>query len=130
MIRKVILILVFMLVVNTADALDEVISVQGINVAPTRTIVSTDAVQFLPGWISARGDGKAVSAVLFTCETNPIRWTVGGSTPSRVGNGRGHILYAQQSLRIVNRSMIRTFRFTSETGGSAAVLQVTAEYNN
>jgi len=130
MIKRLFLILAFILVTSSSFALDEVLSVQGVNVAPTRVLVSTDAVQSLPGWIINRADNKVVSAVLFTCETNPIRWTVGGSNPSRVGNGQGHILYAQQSLRIVNRSMIRTFQFTSETGASAAVLQVTAEYNN
>lgn len=110
------------------NATDEILSVQGVPIAPTRTYTSTDVAQNLPDSIINRGDNRQPSAILITCETANIRWTVGGNVPTQAG--RGHILYDQQSLRIADWEWIRTFSYISAAAGTPATLQITAEFNN
>jgi hypothetical protein len=73
-------------------------------------------------------NGSPAIALLITCETNMVRFCLGGSVPTQGAAGLGHILYVGQSLRLSNSRAIRTFRFINHTNGAGAFLQVTPEY--
>lgn len=131
MIKRIVLILVFILVTNIpiGNTTDDVFSVQSDPIQNTIALFSSSIVQSLPASIISRSDGRTPTALLITCEDANIRWCVGGKVPNR-GTPRGHILYARQSLRIVNTSWITTFQYISASSGIVATLQVTAEYSN
>ncbi len=131
MIKRIVFILVFILVTSIpiGNTADEVFSVQNNPIQNTIALFSSSFPVFLPASIRSRSDGRIPTALLITCENANIRWCVGGKVPNR-GTPRGHILYARQSLRIVNTSWITSFRYISATSGEIATLQVTAEYSN
>jgi len=101
-------------------------SIQGIPDETTRVAV-TDVSQLLSAALYTQGINPAI-AVLITCETNPVRFCLGGSTPTQGAAGLGHILYVGQSLRLSSSRAIRTFRFINHTSKADAFLQVTPEY--
>lgn len=70
---------------------------------------------------------RVPQAILITCESNDIRWTVGVAVPDNANN-IGHLLAANDSMRLVGVDMVTTLKVVSKTNGSAAVLQVTPEY--
>lgn len=71
---------------------------------------------------------KSAIALLITCETNNVRFCLGGSIPTQGAAGLGHILYVGQSLRLTNPAQFRSFTFINHTLGAAAFLQITAEF--
>lgn len=95
---------------------------------PTTKITCGDTVGNL-GAITTN-NGPAIGAVI-TCESNDIRFTMGGDTstptypPTQGASGLGHILYAGQSLYLSSGPAVRTFQFINYTNGSNAVIQVT-----
>jgi hypothetical protein len=97
------------------------------NPSGTERIVATDVAQQFTAAQYNSGNNPAV-AVLLTCETNQIRFCLGGDTPTQGANGLGHILYVGQSLRITNPHAIRTFSFINHTNGSNAILQASFEF--
>jgi hypothetical protein len=70
---------------------------------------------------------KEAIGVLLTVETNPIRFTFGGTTPTQAGTG--HMLSPGQSLKLISPTQVSTMQVINHTNGSNAVLQVTLEYN-
>ena len=94
---------------------------------PTETAryVVTDTAQVFAAAQYTR-NGKSAIAALITCEDHPVRFCLGGSTP--VVDVLGHILYVGQSVRIVNPYAVRTFSYINHTAQSAAVLQITFEF--
>ena len=96
---------------------------------PTETvrIVVTDAAQSFAAALLHSGNKNAVGAIV-TCETNNIRFTLGGSVPTEGVAGLGHILFANQSIKLSNSKAIETFAFLNHTAQSAAILQVTFEF--
>lgn len=127
----IILLSLFVMLPTLSGATDEVMTIQGAVQAQTQTLQSTNATQNLPADVIATTVPRA-SAVFITCEDANIRWAVGGSSAVRAVLANpplGHILYATESLRIVNSDWIRTFTFTSEVVDTAARLQITTERN-
>lgn len=65
---------------------------------------------------------KAVSAFI-TCEDYPIRFAMGGTTPTQ--GGLGHTLEVGESLYLESWKSINTFEFINKVNGSNATIQVT-----
>jgi hypothetical protein len=93
----------------------------------TTRIQLTDASQVLTAAIeTAIGktlDWNEVVAATITCETFDCRIAFGVAASATVG----HVLAADQSLRIPSNSLVRTARVINKTAGSNAVIQVTLE---
>jgi hypothetical protein len=64
---------------------------------------------------------------LITCETNDIRFSVGGASPS-ASNASGHILEATGSIRLSNSQWVKDFKCINKTASSIGVIQVTIEF--
>jgi len=98
---------------------------------PTTRIVGTDAVQNLSA-IYNNDDGEPAIGAVVTCETEDIRFTMGGNIttptypPTQGAAGLGHVLYAGQSLYLSSGPSMRTFQFINYTTQSDATIQVTA----
>jgi hypothetical protein len=75
-------------------------------------------------------NGKPAIAVLITCETHNIRFAFAGAVPTQGVSGLGHILFANQSMRLANGYAIRTLSFINADNGNDAVIQATFEYDN
>jgi hypothetical protein len=92
-------------------------------------VTSTDAAQGLASTLVVRADRQPAIAVAITVETNAIRVTWDGTTPTTsTGTATGHVLAAGQSLRLENSAAIGNFRFVSATSGSHGILHITPEY--
>jgi len=93
----------------------------------TATITLTDASQLLTAAIdTALGvsvEWAGVLAVMITCETYDCRIAFGVAASTTVG----HVLAADQSLRIPSSSMIQAAQVINKTAGFNAVIQVTLE---
>lgn len=101
-----------------------------INGSPDETarVAVTDVAQLLNAAYFT-SNGKPAIALLITCETNLVRFCLGGSIPTQGAAGLGHILYVGQSLRLTSPIAIRTFRYINHTNGANAFLQLTPEYS-
>lgn len=97
------------------------------NPSETARYAVTDVFQRFPEAQFSRGS-KSMLAVLITCESNHIRYCLGGSEPTQGAAGLGHILYVGQSIRLTNSYAIRSLRYINHTNGSDAFLQVTFEF--
>lgn len=75
-------------------------------------------------------DGNRAIAMTITCEGHDIRFTLGDTFPIQgaLGVGRGHVLFAGQSMKLNNPRAIQSFRFIQAAAGQQAYLQVTPEY--
>lgn len=74
------------------------------------------------------GNNRSAIAVVITCETEQVRFTLGGSTPTQGAAGLGHILYVGQSIRLSSPSAVRSFSYINHTNLSNGVLQATFEF--
>jgi hypothetical protein len=87
----------------------------------------TDSSQLLSAIVdTALGvsvDWDEVVSATITCETNDCRVAFGTAATATVG----HVLAADQSLRIPSNSLVRTARVINKTAGSNAIIQVTLE---
>lgn len=71
------------------------------------------------------GSGQlAASAVIVTCETNDARW---GTTQIIAADAAGHVLKADDSLRLVGFENVRNLRLCNAAAGSNAVVQISVE---
>lgn len=93
----------------------------------TERIASTDAAQQFTS-SQYMENGSPAIAVVITCETNQIRFCLGGATPTQGAAGLGHILYVGQSLRLASGRAIQEFSFISHTAQSAGAIQATFEF--
>ena len=93
----------------------------------TERIVVTDVAQQFTAAQYMKNSSPAI-AVVITCETNQIRFCLGGAIPTAGAAGLGHILYVGQSLRLASGRAIQTFSFINHTQQDAAVLQCTWEF--
>ena len=93
----------------------------------TERIVVTDTAQQFTSTQYTKNNSPAIAVVL-TCETQQIRFCLGGSTPTAGAAGLGHILYVGQSIRLASGRAIQTFSFINHTQQSAGVLQASFEY--
>jgi hypothetical protein len=94
---------------------------------PTTRVACYDTVGQINEALQMR-NGAVASAVLITCEDYNIRFALGDAIPTRGAGAVGHILFANQSIRLSNSYAIRTFRFTNAVAGNNATLQVTFEF--
>jgi len=69
--------------------------------------------------------GNLPIAALITCEDNAVRFAFGDTVPTLT---LGHILNANQSMRLAHPALIRSFSAINETAGSTAILHITYEY--
>lgn len=92
---------------------------------PTTKLTSSDVATNFSDSLIKQGTIYA-QGILITCETNPIRFALGGTTPTQAGVG--HILPVNGSLRLTGPTQIRSFSYISQTAGQAGVLQVTPEW--
>jgi len=97
------------------------------NPASTTRTASTDTAQTFSS-ADYNASGATAVAVLITCETNNIRFGLGGTTPTQGASGIGHLLYVGQSLRLTHPQAIRTFSFVSAANGVAGAIQTTFEF--
>jgi hypothetical protein len=86
---------------------------------------TAEDLEDVTGYSKTNSDGKLVTAVAITVETNDIRFSY-TSTPTQAG--LGHILVAGASTIITNPLNIANFKFINETNGSDAGLQITPFY--
>jgi len=93
----------------------------------TERIAATDEAQQFTASQYMKNSSPAI-AVVITCETNQIRFCLGGATPTQGVAGLGHILYVGQSLRLASGRAIQTFSFINHTNGSNGFLQATFEF--
>lgn len=93
----------------------------------TYRVACFDAYGELADNVIRQGTKHAI-ALLVTCEDNDIRFTVGDTFPTQGAGAVGHLLLANQSLRLANPRAIDTFRFINAVNGQTAVLQATAEF--
>jgi hypothetical protein len=94
----------------------------------TTRVAATDVAQNIAAALYTNENNNPAIALLITCETNMIRFCLGGSVPTQGAAGAGHILYVGQSLRLSSARSIRSFQFINHTNGANAFLQVTPEY--
>lgn len=93
----------------------------------TVRVTLTDSSQLLTA-IMDTALGKTVNwdivvSATITCESNDCRVAFGVAASTTVG----HILAADQSLRIPSANLVKTARLINKTVGSNAVIQVTLE---
>lgn len=93
----------------------------------TERIVVTDVAQQFTA-AQYRKNGSPAIAVIITCETNQIRFCLGGATPEEGATGLGHILYVGQSIRLASGRAIQDFSFINHTDAAEAILQCTWEF--
>ena len=93
----------------------------------TERIEVTDVAQQFTSTQYMKNSSPAIAVVL-TCETEQIRFCLGGSTPTQGAAGLGHILYVGQSLRLASGRAIQTFSFINHTALSDGFLQATFEF--
>lgn len=93
----------------------------------TERIVVTDAAQQFTAAQYMKNSSPAIAAII-TCEDAQIRFCLGGATPTVDATALGHILYVGQSIRLASGRTIQTFSFINHTEQSAAILQVTWEF--
>ncbi len=93
----------------------------------TVAITLTDASQLLTAAVDtalgASVEWPGVLASTITCESNDCRIAFGVAASATVG----HVLAADQSLRIPSNSLVLAARVINKTAGSNAVIQVTIE---
>lgn len=118
------LLLFLVLLPSTSKALTVYPYISGV-AQETKRIVSTDTAQTLEDAGITIPSGT--TGALITCESNTIRFALGGAVPTQTGNKLGHVLEAGQSLHLSHGSAVKTFRFISDVNGSAGILQVTLE---
>ena len=101
---------------------------------PTETfrLASTDTAQKFSESQHSKNNKPAIFATI-SCETNDIRYCLGGATPTQGAAGLGHILAADHEtmpsiIVLANPALIQTFSFISHTEQSAGAIQVTMEY--
>jgi hypothetical protein len=92
---------------------------------PTTSVSSTDSAQNFSTSLIKNGNFYA-DGILITCETNSIRFALGGAVPTQAG--LGHILASGGSIRLTGKAQISSFQFISQSSGQAATLQVTPEW--
>jgi hypothetical protein len=68
-------------------------------------------------------NGKVAIGAMITVEDNPIRWGVGGLTPTAGGNG--HVANPNDVIKLSSWKAVKTFKYINEVAGSNAVLQIT-----
>ena len=94
----------------------------------TERIAVTDVAQQFTAAQYMKNSSPAIACVI-TCESNQVRFCLGGATPTNTGVADlGHILYVAQSLRLASGRAIQDFSFINHTQQSDAVLQVTWEF--
>ena len=100
----------------------------------TKKVASTDTAQGLPTAymgaaatrITETNFTRGAYAVLITCESQPIRFTYNGVTPTNdAGTAVGHVLAADASILLDGEEQVNGFKFISKVGGSHAALQIT-----
>ena len=100
----------------------------------TKKITSADTAQELPTAymgsaatrITETGWSTGAYAALITVETNPIRFALGGTTPTNDGStALGHVLAAGESILLDGEDQVNSFQFVSKTAASPGVLHVT-----
>jgi len=97
---------------------------------PTTKITTGDVAANLSAIYNNDSGEPAIGAVV-TCESNDVRFTMGGNIatptypPTQGAAGLGHILYSGQSLYLSSGPAVRTFQHISHTNGAAGILQVT-----
>ncbi len=96
---------------------------------PGKTVKLTagNGAESLPSNVLVAEDGRPAKAVLITCETNDLRFCLGGIDPM-INPTLGHILAAASSVRLSHPEAVRKFRYVNKTASSNAILMVTAEY--
>lgn len=93
----------------------------------TERVAVTDVAQLLINLLTVDA-GRSISGVLITCEDFNARFAFNGSVPTQGANPVGHVLFANQSLKLINSQVVRTFRVINAVAMSDAFLQVTLEY--
>ena len=89
----------------------------------TFTMTSTNSAQSLTAASIVGSSGHKALGAVVSCETNAVKFCVGGSTP--VSSGLGHTLSPNQSVVLESGSEVVTFEFISATADSHGVLQIT-----
>lgn len=105
--------------------MNKVMPVHG-NPSTTITMTASDVVQSIAAANLTNADSKAAISALITCETYNIRFTCSATNPTQAG--LGHLLLANQSLKISNPSALRNFKFINAVNGSNAILQISIEF--
>ena len=94
----------------------------------TYSVASTDTAQGLATakkYQSGSEGGRPASACLITCETNSIRWAIGGTTAT---TSLGHLLEAGKAIRLTSWDEVNNFSFISATAGQHATLMISVEF--
>jgi hypothetical protein len=86
-------------------------------------MTSTDAAQALTAASVLGSGGNPAIGALITCQTNDIRFIMGGATP--VVDGLGHVLATGQNIYLDSGNAVKTFRFLSASAGAAGVIMIT-----
>jgi len=97
------------------------------NAGPTTRVALTDTAAVLADAIIVSGNRKAMRLTI-SVESNPMRFALGGVTPTQGAVGIGHKLDDGDILEMENQENIEGALFINETSGSTSVIQVTAEF--
>jgi len=104
-----------------------ILSAMGNVFANTVLITISDVSSELKGLIETQLGStvqwSTVRAAIITCESNDCRIAFGVAASGTVG----HVLAADQSIRIPSNSLVQAARVINKTAGSNAVIQVTLE---
>ena len=106
--------------------LPPVFNMRGIGSETFRIVVTDDAQEFTLAQYAS--NGQPAIAAFITCEDHGVRYCFGGATPTEGGTGLGHVLPANGDIYLNNSQLIQTFSFINEAAQSAAVIQVTMEF--
>src|SRR3990170_2927322 len=98
---------------------------------PTTTVTLADNVAHtlsgdsVPVTLTYGGVTLYPRAVLVSVETNGLRVTFGGSTPSQT---LGHVIAAGSSAQFSGEDMIKAFKYSAAVAGSYPTMQFTVLY--
>lgn len=96
--------------------------------ASDKVDVSDVAANLADGFIWKGGVQTSLKAkyCLITIETNPVRYCLGGATPTQAG--KGHYVRVGDVVKLASFAAIKSFMFINHTNGANAVLQITSEF--
>lgn len=90
----------------------------------TAAVVGFTAATIAP--VAGVHEGKSAVGALISVETNPIRFTLDGTTPSlTAGTGAGHLLAAGGEYEIYGAGNVANFKCINAVAASGAVVKCT-----
>lgn len=93
-------------------------------IADTSAVVGFTATKIAPA--SGVHLGKSAVGALISVETNPIRFTLDGTTPTvTAGTGAGHLLAAGGEYEIKGAGNVKNFKCINAVAGSVGVVKCT-----